>query len=41
MSLLTGRPRKPKRADSVRTAYLGAGMVLGCAVTLVIFWVLR
>jgi hypothetical protein len=41
MSLLTRKPRRQPRFDAVRTAYLSAGMVLGCAITLVVFWVLR
>ena len=42
MSLLTTRPRRriPHPAD-VRAAWLVGGMVIGCAMTLIILWVLR
>jgi len=41
MSLLTTKPRRHLRPDSVRTVYLSVGMLIGCAVTLIVFWVIR
>jgi len=41
MSLLTRKPRRHLRPDSVRTVYLSVGMLIGCAVTLAVFLVLR
>ena len=42
MSILKPVPRRriPHPAD-VRAAWLAAGMTLGCALTALIFWVLR
>ena len=39
MSILTTKRRR--RPADVRAAWLGAGMIIGCAMTLIIFWVLR
>jgi len=40
MSILTTKRRRRPVAD-LPSAWLGAGMIIGCAMTLIIFWVLR
>ena len=41
MSLLTSKPKRRQRFDAVRTGYLCAGMLIGCAATLIVFWIMR
>jgi hypothetical protein len=41
MALLTRKPKRQPKFDAVRTGWLSAGMLIGSAITLLVFWVLR
>jgi hypothetical protein len=41
MSLLTSKPRKPRRVDSVSRMQLLAGIAIGCAITLFTLWAMQ